>query len=585
VPKYVVGIHPGHDPNIGIVDLDSKYLFHHEAERVSRLKHGGPIYFDRIFSKLNIDIKEIEFFILSADLHVHSIFLERDNTIDTFKKYLGDDWLKNVPDMNKKLFMFDSFIEKNSFMGKDVHVVRHHVCHSAYTYFTSPFDKSVIFSYDGIGYMDEFALSSLGENNKINNFRNYPLFGVGFIYNIITIMIFNILSGKCDGFWEGKTMALSSYGKPTFLKLINDRFYIPGDPLSSASLITRYKSRYGEGTAPQHLKPDNLKMIEEIHSDIYQQEIKLTKENFFEYACDLAASWQKYFEDLMVESMQMLKDHYGLENLCISGGCGLNGLINYKLQDVFKNIYIAPATSDCGIGLGAALYGKHVILNLPKIDYGNVAYLGSDFTIDESIFKDKPITYRKLNYEEIYDYIANELINQKIIAWYQGRSESGPRALGNRSILCDPRDPNMKDILNEKVKHRESFRPFAPAVLKEFAKDYFYNVDDDKYMLKITKVKEEHLKSFPAAIHVDNTARLQAVSKEDNLHFYNLIYKFYEKTKLPILLNTSFNDNGEPIVDSPEDAIKTFLNTKINILVLKDYVIEKKNKNFEYRRL
>lgn len=581
--KYILGFHVGHDPNVGIVSVDSDFMYHIESERLSRIKHSGDFYFKEILDKLNIKIDEIGFVVYGADIHVHP---ERNDLsgYEEVKDLIGEKFFGELDSINKKLFMFDHHKLSNGLFGKDVYIARHHVLHAAYTYYSSPFNNSLIFSYDGIGYIDSPALSCIGNNNNLLELRNYPKFHVGFIYHIITHMIFHLLGNENIRMWEGKTMALSALGKPIYLQLIKNKFYVQGDPLRSADLF-KYKSRYGLGTADSHVKPENLKIVEEIHQDICGEAVNLSNENLFEYCCNLASSWQAYFEELVPEALMMLKDHYNLDNVCISGGAGLNGLINYKLQKVFKNVHVAPATSDCGLGLGAALYGKHVIANQPKEDYGNVSYLGFDFEVEESMFDNPKLHFMKLSYKEIYKLTAQYLSEQKIVGWFQGRAESGPRALGNRSILCDSRDSKMKDILNERVKHREWFRPFAPAVLKERAKEYFEDVDDDKYMLKIANVKEEYLDSFPAAIHVDNTARLQTVSKEDNEHFYNLIKAFEKITGLPILLNTSFNGNEEPIVNSPEDAIKTFLNTKIDVLIVHNYIIEKtSNRGFTWRK-
>lgn len=582
--KYILGFHIGHDPNVGIVDINSDFMYHIESERLSRIKHAGDFYFKEILDKLNIKINDISFVVYGADVHVHP---EREdiNSYESAKDLIGANFFEEINLINKKLFMFDHYKLSNGLFGKDAYIVRHHMLHAAYTYYTSPFNNSLVFSYDGIGYVDSPALSCIGEGNNLLEPRIYPKFYVGFVYHIITQMIFCLLGNENIRMWEGKTMALSAFGMPIYLELIKEKFYIQGDPLRSVDLLNRYKSRYGLGTTDSHIKPENLKIVEETHQDIYGEPVKLSNENLFEYCCNLASSWQAYFEEIVPEALTMLKDYYNTDNVCISGGSGLNGLINYKLQKVFKNVHVAPATSDCGLGLGAALYGKHVIVNQPKENYGNVSYLGFDFDIDESVFDNPRLHFTKLSYKEIYKLTAQYLSDQKIIGWFQGRAESGPRALGNRSILCDPRDSKMKDVLNGKVKHRESFRPFAPAVLKEKAGEYFEDVNDDKYMLKIANVKEEHLNTFPAAIHIDNTARLQTVSREDNEHFYNLIKAFEKITKLPILLNTSFNDNEEPIVNSPKDAIKTFLNTEIDILIVHSYIIEKtSDRSFIWRK-
>ncbi len=301
------------------------------------------------------------------------------------------------------------------------------------------------------------------------------------------------------------------------------------------------------------------------------------------YYADVAASLQNVIEDILIKMSAYLYKETGLKKLCVSGGVALNCAANSRIlkESPFEEIYIQPACGDSGAAMGGALYFYHCCLNERRRSVLNHAYLGKEYSscqIEEFLGKNS-IPYKTATDEEkMLDSVVDALIAQKVIGWFQGRFEWGPRALGNRSILADPRNADMKDLVNEKIKFREAFRPFAPAVLSDKADEYFdfgksKGHYPHKFMLYTVAATKAEL--IPAVTHIDGTSRVQVVEKDTNRIFYKLIEKFYQKTGVPVLLNTSFNLRGEPIVDSPGAAYKTFLKSGMDMLVLGKYILEK----------
>lgn len=394
------------------------------------------------------------------------------------------------------------------------YVTDHHFCHAALSEMTSPFEDCDILAYDG-GGENYYSIFIDKNNNLISN----PL-RVGLFWGYITIRSF----GKLQ---SGKLMGLSAYGN------INKEYL---------------KHFYNETS--DFWNSFNFKDIDKLK--------------------DLAATLQFWSIETTCNYLEKNKTS---ENLCISGGVGLNGYINQAIieRGIYKNVYIPPACSDEGNSIGAALHALKNIQGTKRV-VSDLRYLGLDYDIN-NIKIPHGVKALNLEYKEIYPYIAKEIFTNKIVAWYQGRSESGPRALGNRSIFCNPINPEMKDYLNDRVKHRESFRPFAPIILEEEVINWFEKIEKEPYMLKIPKYKKGMGEKVPAVCHIDYTGRVQTITSSD-IHAYNLIKEFQKITGVPMLLNTSFNDN-EPLVETPEDAIKTFINTKIDILVLKNIVLIK----------
>jgi carbamoyltransferase len=294
---------------------------------------------------------------------------------------------------------------------------------------------------------------------------------------------------------------------------------------------------------------------------------------------DIATSVQRVCEELILHILNHLQKRTGLKNVCIAGGVAQNSVANGKIIEntAFEHLYIPSAGHDAGISMGSALYAYNHILKQPRAAAVYNAYTGSRFTNEEIeiYLKSRGIQYERLDDETLYDRITDKLIEPGVVGWFSGRAEFGPRALGGRSIIADPRNEKAKELLNLKIKRRESFRPFAPSILKEYVSEYFTKVEDVPFMEKVFPIKPEKYAVIPAVTHVDGTGRLQTVDREVSPRYYALIDRFREKTGVPILLNTSFNEN-EPIVNTPAEALDCFLRTSMDMLVLENCIVERK---------
>jgi carbamoyltransferase len=306
--------------------------------------------------------------------------------------------------------------------------------------------------------------------------------------------------------------------------------------------------------------------------------VRKKNEELSQYHKDMAASVQRITERLIFHILSHLQKRTGLQNVCIAGGVAQNSVANGKIttNTAFRNIYIPSAGHDAGISMGCALYVYNHILKKPRSPVVQSAYTGSRFSNDEieSYLISRNITYKQYGNDELYDKVSDRLINAGVVGWFSGRAEFGPRALGARSIIADPRRNDAKELLNSKIKRRESFRPFAPSILKEYVSEYFEVVDEVPFMEKVFPIKKEKQHLIPAVTHADGTGRLQTVDKNIAPRYYQLIETFRQKTGVPILLNTSFNEN-EPIVNSPEHALDCFLRTSMDMLVLENCIVER----------
>jgi carbamoyltransferase len=297
-----------------------------------------------------------------------------------------------------------------------------------------------------------------------------------------------------------------------------------------------------------------------------------------EYHKDLAASVQKVTETLLFHILEHLRKKTNSSNVCVAGGVAQNSVANGKIVSAtgFKNVYIPSAGHDAGISMGSALYLYNHVLGRPRSTPINSAYCGSSFSNDqiEQLLRGRKIRYQKLDDRELYERVIQKLIEPGVVGWFSGKAEFGPRALGGRSILADPRNPDAKSLLNSKIKRRENFRPFAPSILTEFATEYFERSDNVPFMEKVFPIRQEKRALIPAVTHVDGTGRLQTVDRTVSPRYYQLIETFRRKTGIPLLLNTSFNEN-EPIVNTPGEALDCFLRTRMDMLVLENCVVER----------
>ena len=440
----------------------------------------------------------------------------------------------------------------------------HHMSHAAHAFYTSPFDESAILTIDGVG---EWSTTSYGfaKNNEIQLSKDikWP-HSLGLFYSAFTYFLgFKVNEG------EYKLMGLSSYGTPKYYDLILNNLIDVKDDGSIHLNMKYFAFTY-----------DKV-MTNKKFSELFGISPKTKDEKTLQIHFDIGASAQKVLEDVILKMTNHVHKKTKMKNLCIGGGVALNGVANYKIlkESLFDNIHIPPSPGDAGSAVGAAQYLYYVyhknskdLTNNAQLIQENV-YVGPSYSNEEiKLFLDsKNISYESFDETQLLQKTAHLIADGNVVGWYQGKMEWGPRALGNRSILADPRDKNMKDILNKKIKHRESFRPFAPSIMEEFVSDYFEMDIPSPYMLMVAKVKQPE--KIPAVTHVDGTGRLQSVSRNSNPLYYNLINEFYKITNVPVIINTSMNVMGEPIVNTPEQAYNMILKTDMDCIVLGNYII------------
>ena len=445
----------------------------------------------------------------------------------------------------------------NDLDPRKILVINHHLAHAYGVFYSSGFERAAVLIVDGRGSEKETQSLFVATQEKIELIESTKAIGIGLLYAAVTQAIgFDLLQ-------EGKTMGLAPYGAAVNKRIFNFPRLFNGVTTDYSSVCMEDSYEMGAPHAPILSFEDKARAAFEVQEETEAALLHLAK-----YA----------------------SERTGESHLCISGGVALNSVANYKIlrSGIFTDIFINPAASDTGIPLGAALYGYHAILGRPRTYRGISPYLGPSYSEGRIIEAIEAYRGSTINHEAFEEFsVVNKdalelavemLADNKIVACFHGRSEMGPRALGNRSILMSPLFAENKAMLNSEVKHREAFRPFAPAILEEFAEDFFEIDRPSPYMLLVPPVREEQRNRIPAVTHVDGTGRLQTVDQMSNPHLYSLLQKFHEKTGVPVLLNTSFNVANEPIVESPEDAIRCFLGTGIDALLIGDHLLVKNAK-------
>jgi carbamoyltransferase len=440
------------------------------------------------------------------------------------------------------------------------HYLEHHQTHAASAFFVSPFERAAILTWDGTGE-DTTTLFCQGNGNKIKVLKRIKLpHSLGQFYSAVTNYIgFDMFSGD-----EWKVMGLAAYGKPKYYDFFSEK------------VLTK------NGNGDFHF---NIKVLDHHLAKHYQFPDKIVSElgpgrkkgeELTEHHWDIACSAQKVLEDTAIYLVKQIKEMTGEENLCMAGGVAFNSVMNGRIfhETPFKNFYVHPAAGDAGCSLGAAYYVWHQILGNPRKYVMNQAYWGPKFSNEECLaaLNKAGLKYQTMADEELLPLLAKIISEGAIIGWFNGRMEWGPRALGARSFLADPRREDMREILNHKVKLREWFRPLAPSMLEEHGQEIFGKEHHDPFMITVIQVAEDYKPKIPAVVHVDGTARPQMVNKEVNPRYWNLINEFKKLTGIPMLLNTSFNVQ-EPIVCTPEDAINTFRNANFDALVLENSLV------------
>ena len=595
----ILGISAFYHDSAAALIIDGKIISAAQEERFSRKKHDARYPYNAVefvLNSSNLKLSEIDYIVF-----FEKPFLKFERLIETYLAFAPKGfrsfamsmpiWLREKLFQKNYLFQNLKQHDENFNDVEKINFSEHHFSHAASAFYPSPFKDALILTLDGVG---EWTTTSVafGNGNEIEILKeiHFP-HSIGLLYSAFTYYTgFKVNSG------EYKLMGLAPYGEPKYKKIILDKLVdLKND--GSFKLNMKYFN-YATG----------LTMTNDKFSNLFGQKVRDPKKDLItQFHMDLASSIQEVTEEIVLKLTNSLSQEVKSDNLCLAGGVALNCVANGKIlkKNTFKNIWIQPAAGDAGGSLGAALafwYQELKNKRIPsKKDEMKGSYLGPSFNNDhiEKVLKSLKANFKKESEENLISIVANELKNEKTIGWFQGKMEFGPRALGARSILADPRSDKMQKELNLKIKFRESFRPFAPSVLREDVADWFDLNYDSPYMLLVSDLKKsiqipmnandkklfgiDKLKvkrsSIPAVTHVDYSARIQTVHMETNPKFYKLIKKFKEITNCPVLVNTSFNVRGEPIVCNIEDAFKCFMGTNLDILICEDFILYKENQD------
>ena len=597
--KIILGISAFYHDSAASIIIDGEIIAAAQEERFTRKKHDSSYPYN-----------SIEFVLKYADIKLsqvdHIVFYEKpflkfERLLETYVGFAPKgftQFLKSMPIwlkdklFQKKLLMDNLKRHENDFKDETKLLFsEHHLSHAASAFYPSPFEEAIVLTADGVG---EWATTTVaigkGKKLEIKKEIHFP-HSLGLLYSAFTYYTgFKVNSG------EYKLMGLAPYGNPIYVdKILENLIDIKED---GSFWLDQSYFNYATG----------LTMTNEKFNILFGQKPRDSKkEQLTQFHMDIAASIQKITEDIMIKLAKSLKEEFDIPNLCLAGGVALNCVANGKLlkEKIFENIWVQPASGDAGGSLGGALAVWHGELNEERKinlkDSMKGSYLGPEYS--HNLIKDEldkiGAIYQELNEKEILEKTADDLSNSLAIGWFQGRMEFGPRALGGRSIIGDPRSSTMQKNLNLKVKYRESFRPFAPSILNEDASDWFDIQSNSPYMLFVANIKkdktldmtEEQKKLFgieklnikrseiPAVTHVDYSARIQTVNENTNKKYFDLIKKFKEKTGCPVIVNTSFNVRGEPIVNTPLDAYNCFMGTELDKLVIGNFYLDKKEQD------
>lgn len=573
---YILGLNAYHADSSAAIFKDGKMIAAIEEERFTRIKHwaGFPVEAIRFCLKeADISLSELDHITIGRDptakLGNKIKYLVKNPSL--FGGALGR--LKNsrqVASLKDEFQKIDAHTEYSEIRSK-IKNIEHHRSHLGSAFFASPFFEAAILSIDGSGDFTTTMIAT-GRGNKIDvlDSVDFPV-SCGLFYTAFTQFLGFPHYGD-----EYKVMGLAPYGKPVYEEKVKKllRFLPDG-------LYSWHDEYFVQPTKAGFSYENHLPSVGDLYSDKFIKEFgepRKSAEELTQYHKDLAASVQKVTEELIFHILRHLQKTTGLKNVCVAGGVAQNSVANGKIAAAtgFEKVYIPSAGHDAGISMGSALYFYNHILDMPRVAPVYSAYTGSRFTNDEieSILSKQKIKYRRLKDDELYEVVTAKLVEPGVVGWFSGRAEFGPRALGGRSILADPRNEKAKELLNLKIKRRENFRPFAPSILKEYSSEYFTFSDEVPFMEKVFPIKPEKRATIPAVTHVDGTGRLQTVDKDISPRYYELIDTFRKKTGIPILLNTSFNEN-EPIVNTPQEALDCFLRTKMDMLVLENCVIDR----------
>jgi carbamoyltransferase len=601
--KKILGISAFYHDSAACLLINGEIIAAAQEERFTRKKHDpsypkNAISFVLNFAGLKLsEVDQIVFF--------EKPFLKFERLLETYVAFAPKGFLSFSKAMplwiKEKLFQKNLLFNKlkdhdeNYVSDENIFFSDHHLSHAASAFFPSPFEEAVILTADGVG---EWATTTVavGKNNKLEIKKeiHFP-HSLGLLYSAFTYYTgFKVNSG------EYKLMGLAPYGNPIYIDKIKQVIDIKDD---GTFRLDQSFFNYATGLTMTNKKFDRL---------FGHERRDPAKNELTQFHMDIAASIQKLTEEIMIKLARSIRKEYGIKNLCLAGGVALNCVANGKIleEKIFDKIWIQPAAGDAGGALGAALALWHLEFDKSREinpnDSMHGSYLGPEFSQDqiEVHLREIGANFEVLEYENLIELTAELLSKEKAIGWFQGRMEFGPRALGCRSILGDPRSETTQKNLNLKVKYRESFRPFAPSILKEDLNNWFDINTDSPYMLLVSHIKkdkkiemtEEQKKLFgidklnikrseiPAVTHVDYSARIQTINKKNNKKYFDLVTKFKEKTGCPVVVNTSFNVRGEPIVNTPLDAFNCFMGTELDYLVIGNCVLDKSKQNLNLKK-
>ena len=598
----ILGISAFYHDSAACILINGKIIAAAQEERFTRIKHDS-----------NYPANAVEFVLDYSGLKIseidHVIFFEKpflkfERLLETYVAFAPNGylqftksmpiWLKDKLFQKKKLINHLKSHDDNFRSENKLYFSEHHLSHAASAFYPSPFEKAIILTADGVG---EWATTTvaIGNGNKLEIKKeiHFP-HSLGLLYSAFTYYLgFKVNSG------EYKVMGLAPYGDPKYSEIIK-RNIIDIKPDGTFRLDQSYFD-YATG----------LKMTNSKFNSLFEHKERDSKtEELTQFHMEIAASVQQVTEEIILKLAKSLRQEYKIKNLCLAGGVALNCVANGKIlkEKIFDNIWVQPAAGDAGGALGASLIFWHSHLNKERTinidDDMKGSFLGPEYSQNqiEKELQEAGAKFKVLNYQDLIDKTVDLLIDNAAIGWFQGRMEFGPRALGGRSILGDPRSEKMQKNLNLKVKYRESFRPFAPAILREDLSEWFdLNIDspymlfvadinfnkkiemtnDEKKLFGIEKLNVKRSK-IPAVTHVDYSSRIQTVTKNINKRFYDLIFKFKEKTKCPVLINTSFNVRGEPIVNTPKEAFNCFMGTNLDYLVIGNCILDKSKQTITF---
>ncbi|MGV8815422.1 MAG: carbamoyltransferase [Gelidibacter sp.] len=568
---YILGINAYHADSSAALLKNGEVIYATEEERFERIKHWA-----------GLPLKSIAFCLEAEGISIHdvkAICIGRDPkaklknkikyTLSNRKIALG--MFKQRFSNRNDLQSIEELIKESFGYCPPIKYIEHHRAHLASAFFSSPFDEATVVSIDGSG---DFSTVMIGKakNNTIEviESQDFPV-SIGIFYSAFTQFLGFPYYGD-----EYKVMGLSPYGQPTFLEEMRKVIW------SGKKTILEWDKSYFDLEGGVISYDNNMPVVSTLFKQEKLEPIfgkrKSKTDTFEQRHKDIASSVQKRTEELIFEILTRAFELTGLENVCIAGGVAQNSVANGKVLEntPFKHLYIPSAGHDAGISMGAAQYYYFNDLKNDRIAPLYNANLGISFTNDQvkTILDEMNLEAEFMEDDELFSFLADKISSSAVVGFFDGRAEFGPRALGSRSILADPRNEKAQQLLNEKIKKRESFRPFAPSILEEFGSTYFDNYQFTPFMERVLPIKEEMRSTIPAVTHVDGSGRLQSVSKELRPRYHALITKFYEKTGVPILINTSFNEN-EPVVNHPKEALDCFFRTNLDVLVLQNYVLVK----------